>query len=145
MKIAGLRSSYDKVGGLVFFGRLLDKIRLKAEGKLPEGWQTGPNVGFDGRCVRLLRVSYEALAERVRQGGTDDEILEWCFRAGRQPNNEEIQIWNAFMMKRGWRDDATEALEQAKREAGLAGRSDILTYFDFQDADEGRDRNTGTP
>ncbi len=138
MKIPGLRSAYDKVGGLVFFGRLLDKIRLKAAGKLPEGWQTGPNVGFDGRCVRFLQISYDALAERVSRGGTDDEILEWCFRTGRRPNNEEIQIWNAFMMKRGWRDDASEALEQAKREAGLAGRTDLLTYFDFQDADEGR-------
>ena len=38
MKIPGLRSSYDKVGGLVSFGRLLDKIRLNARGELPEGW-----------------------------------------------------------------------------------------------------------
>ncbi len=138
MKIPGLRSSFEKVGGLVFFGRLLDKIRLKAQGKLPEGWHTGPNVGFDGRCVRFLHVTYEALAERASQGGTDAEILEWCFRTGRRPNNEEIQVWNGFMMKRGWRDDASEALEEAKREAGLGGRTDIQTYFDFQDADEGR-------
>ncbi len=138
MKIPDLRSSYEKVGGLVFFGRLLDKIRLKSQGKLPEGWHTGPNVGFDGRCVRFLQVPYEALAERVSQGGTDAEILEWCFRTGRRPNNEEIQVWNGFMIKRGWRDDASEALEEAKREAGLGGRTDILTYFDFQDADEGQ-------
>ncbi len=139
MKVPGLRSSYEKVGGLVFFGRLLDKIRLQAQGKLPEGWQTGPRVGFDARCVRFLQVAYEALAERVLQGGTDEEILEWCFQAGRRPNEEEIQIWTGFMMKRGWRDDAPEGLEEAKREAGLGQRSDILTYFDFQDADEGRE------
>ncbi len=125
---------------MVFFGRLLDKIRLKAAGKLPEGWATGPNVGFDGRCIRFLQVSYEELVKRVLQGGTDAEILEWCFETGRRPNNEEIQIWNGFMAKRGWRDDASEALQEAKREAGLGGRTEIVTYFDFQDADEGRQR-----
>lgn len=122
----------------MFFGRLLDKIRLQAQAKLPEGWQTGPRVGFDGRCLRFLQVAHEALTKRVLQGGTDEEILEWCFRTGRRPNEEEIQVWNAFMMKRGWRDDATESLEEAKGEAGLGNRKDILTYFDFQDADEGR-------
>ena len=85
-------------------------------------------------------IGYEALARRVLQGGTDEEMLEWCFQAGRQPTPEETDVWNAFMMKRGWRDDGTEGLEAAKREAGLGHRADIQTYFDFQDADEGRDK-----
>ena len=67
-------------------------------------------------------------------------ILEWCFQGGRKPSGEEAEVWNAFMMKRGWRDDGTEGLEAAKREAGLGPRADIQTYFDFQDADEGRDK-----
>ena len=29
------RSAYDRVGGLVYFARMLDKIRLFAAGKLP--------------------------------------------------------------------------------------------------------------
>lgn len=136
MRTTTLRSSYEKVGGLVFFGRLLDKMRLKAQDKLPEFWETGVGVGADGRCVRFLHVTYEALEERTLQGGTDDEILEWCFRTGRRPNNEEIQIWNAFMAKRGWRDDASETLEQAKNGAGLSHRADIQTYFDLLDAAE---------
>jgi hypothetical protein len=142
MKVEGLRSSYDKVGGLVYFGRLVDKIRLNAQGKLPDGWATGPSVGFDRRCTSFLHVPYEALARRVLQGGRDEEILDWCFREGRKPTAEETDVWNAFMMKRGWRDDGTEGLEAAKREAGLGHRGDIQTYFDFQDADEGRDRAT---
>ncbi len=142
MKIPGLRSSYEKVGELVFFGRLLDKIRLNARGELPEGWFTGPRVGADRRCVNFLHVTYEALAARVLEGGADEEVLAWCFRKGRQPNAEEMEIWNEFSRKRGWRDDATEALEEAKREAGLGHRSDIVTWFDFQDADEERERRT---
>ena len=141
MKIEGLRSSYDKVGGLVFFGRMVDKIRLNAAGTLPHGWATGPGVGFDRRCTSFLQVSYEALVGRVLQGGTDEEILAWCFQQGRKPTDEEIEVWNGFMMKRGWRDESAEALETAKREAGLAHRSDVQTWFDFQDADEERERH----
>jgi hypothetical protein len=140
MKIPGLRSSYAKVGGLVAFGRLLDKIRLNAQGALPEGWVTGPQVGADRRSVSFLHVTYEALAGRVLQGGTDEEVLAWCFQQGRHPSAEEIEIWNEFSTKRGWRDSGTEALEAAKREAGLGQRADIQTWFDFQDVDEEREK-----
>jgi hypothetical protein len=139
MRTTGLRSPYDKVGGLVFFGRLLDKIRLKAERRLPAEWETGVAVAADGRCVRFLHVTYESLEERTLQGGSDDEVLEWCFQCGRRPNNEEIQIWNAFMTKRGWRDDASDTLAQAKNGAGLSHRADIQTYFDLFDAAETRE------
>lgn len=139
MKIPGLRSSYVKVGGLVAFGRLLDKIRLTAQGALPDGWVTGPQVGADRRSVSFLHVTYEALAERVLQGGTDEEVLAWCFQHGRRPSAEDIEVWNEFSVKRGWRDSGTAALETAKREAGLGHRIDIQTWFDFQDADEERE------
>ena len=42
------------------------------------------------------------------------------------------------MRKRGWKDDASEILEQRKREAGMADRAEIETMFQFIDADEGR-------
>ncbi len=41
MKVPGLRSSDQKVGGIVFFGRMLDKIRLHAVGQLPPGYNLG--------------------------------------------------------------------------------------------------------
>lgn len=136
MRTTGLRSPYEKVGGLVFFGRLLDKIRLKGQGDLPADSPTGMSAAAAGRCVRFLRVSYEALEERTCQGGSDDEVLEWCFQCGRRPTNEDIQMWNAFMTKRGWRDDASDSLERAKTSAGLAQRTDIQTCFDLLEVAE---------
>jgi len=35
MKIPELRSPYEKVGGIVYFGRMIDKIRLHEAGQLP--------------------------------------------------------------------------------------------------------------
>ena len=95
------RSACDKVGGIVYFARMLDKIRLHAAGKLPPDYHQNLSKGFDGRCSRFLRVDYAALRERVLQGGTDQEILEWSFEKGRRPTEEEILVWNSFMRKRG--------------------------------------------
>ncbi len=36
--VPGLRSCYDKVGRLIYFGRMLDKIRLHAAGQLPPAY-----------------------------------------------------------------------------------------------------------
>jgi Domain of unknown function (DUF5069) len=137
MKVHGLRSSYEKVGGIVFFGRMLDKIRLHAQGKLPADYNLG--CGFDGRCVRLLNVDYDALIKRTQQGGTDEEILEWCFHTGRRPGEEEIFIWNTFLTKRGWRDEVSEELQMEKVKRGFGNRDDIQTFFDFHKADETED------
>ncbi|OAI42792.1 hypothetical protein AYO41_03635 [Verrucomicrobia bacterium SCGC AG-212-E04] len=126
---------------MVFFGRVVDKIRLHAAGRLPDGYFLGDEsdpTWMDGRCTRFLHVTYKALAERVLAGGTDDEILAWCFTNGRRPGEEEIVIFNGFMTKRGWRDSASAELEQIKSDCGLAGRPGIHTFFDYQDADEGR-------
>jgi hypothetical protein len=72
------------------------------------------------------------------QGGSDEEILEWCFAHGRRPSDEEISVWNAFLRKRGWRDEASEELAQSKIEAGFGDRADIQTWMDLHDAEEGR-------
>jgi hypothetical protein len=132
------RSAYDKVGGIVYFARMLDKIRLKAAEILPADYHKNLGAGFDGRCCRFLSVTYAAVQQRVQQGGADEEILEWCFAHGRKPNDEEILIWNAFMMKRGWRDDNTEQLDRYKVESGFSDRSEIQTLFDYYEFDEGR-------
>ena len=135
------RSAYDQVGGIVYFARMLDKIRLHAAGRLPSDYHKNLSKGFDGRCSRFLRVDYAALRERVLQGGTDERILQWCFAKGRQPNDEEILVWNSFMSKRGWRDEAdgtTKELEHYKGQSGLSHRHDLLTLFDYYEVDEGR-------
>ena len=140
MKVPGLRSAYDEVGGIVYFGRMLDKIRLKASGSLPLDYNVGTKAwyDFDSRCCRFLKVNYRALQRRTLRGGTDAQILRWCFKQGRKPGKEEIEIWNTFMRKRGWNDPSTPGLLADKRAAGLAKRSDIVTWFDLFDADEQR-------
>jgi hypothetical protein len=139
--IPGLRSPYDETRGLVYFGRMLDKIRLHAEGKLPEEWAKALGfaypMSFDARCCRFLGIDYDALAAETLKGGSDDDLLDWAFSNGRHPSDEEIEIWNAFMMKRGWRDAGTERLNERLAEIGMEPGV-VETMFDFIDLDEGR-------
>ena len=138
MKDFPVRSPKEKVGGLVYFGRMLDKIRLHARGELPEEYRPNLGKGFDSKCVDFLRIDYATLAERVKEGGSDEEILAWCFERGRKPNEREMHFWNEFMRKCGWNDEISETLIRRKKEGGLADRADIETMFQFIDADEGR-------
>ena len=140
MKVPGLRSAHDEVGGIVYFGRMLDKMRLKARGELPADYNTGTKhwFDFDARFSRFLNIRYTELKQQVLRGGSDTQLLRWCFKHGRKPSKEEIEIWNTFMRKRGWNDPSSAGLEADKRAAGLAARSDILTWFDLFDTDEKR-------
>jgi len=139
--IPGLRSPFEQVKGIVYFGRMLDKIRLASQDKLPEGWRemrgAAKSGTFDARCCRFLGVDYAALEKETLKGRSDEELLEWAFKNGSRPNEEQIEIWNAFMTKRGWRDAGTQRLHERLAEIGLPP-SAAETMFEFIDIDEGR-------
>jgi hypothetical protein len=139
--IPGLRGPAEMVGGLVYFGRMLDKIRLSAQGKLPADWEAlrgpvSPNT-FDGKCCRFLGIDYAALQAETLKGGSDEELFEWALKNGRKPSEEEMEVWNAFMRKRGWRDEVTQRLHWRLSELGLPTGT-VETMFEYIDLDEGR-------
>ena len=133
-----LRSPSEKVGGLFYFGRMLDKIQLHANGELPQDYHANLGKGFDEKCANFLGINYDQLVERVKRGGTDEEILQWCFDYRRRPVENDVYVWNEFMRKRGWNDEVSDMVARRKAEAGMTDRSDIQTSFQFIDADEGR-------
>jgi gluconokinase len=52
------RSAYDRTGGIVYFARMLDKIRLYAAGNLRADFHANLGTGSDGLCCRFLEVGY---------------------------------------------------------------------------------------
>lgn len=140
--IPGLRSPFEKVGDIVYFGRMLDKMRLAVAGNLPTGWQptrgTAMRTNLDSRCCSFLHVDYPTLEEEALHGEkTDDELLAWAFKNGRQPGEDEIEVWNGFMTKLGWRDSVSERVNFRLAEIGLPPGS-VQTMFEFIELDEGR-------
>lgn len=79
------KSPKEMTAGLLYFPRMLDKIRLHSRGELAEDYHKNLEgvKAADGVCCNFLRVHYRDLRERTLAGGSDEEILEWCFeRAG---------------------------------------------------------------
>jgi len=133
------RSPYDALNGLVYFPRMLDKIRIHAAGKLPPLYLPHLGDGFDGRLLRFLGVNYDDVKKLVVAGKSDAEVFDWCIVNGHNPNEEQIETWSGFMMKRGWRDEASERIVFRLKESGMEARDkEAVTMFDFIDIDEGR-------
>jgi hypothetical protein len=126
--------------GMMYFPRMLDKIRRHGRGELPEEYHGnlgGPKTA-DSACTNFLRVNYGVLRQRVLKGGTDEEILEWCYTNGRRLNEGDLVVWNGFVSKLGWNDFATPVLDEQKQQHGIADRTDIATIADWIDFDEKR-------
>lgn len=135
------RSPYDRVAGLVYFPRVLDKIRLNMAGQLHVDYHSHLGERMDARCCTFLGVTYDDLVSKVTQGLSDEEIAVWSFSHGRTPSEQDIQLWNSFMTKRGWREEDPEVMETLKRFKGASGfddRDDIQTFFDYFEVDEKR-------
>jgi gluconokinase len=126
--------------GMMGFARVLDKIRLHARGELAEDYHQnfGRQDRLDGACCNFLRVHHRDLRTRVLQGGSDEEILQWCFEQGRELNVGDLVVWNGFVSKLGWNDFASPLLAQGKAALGIADRDDIATVPDLMDFEEGR-------
>ena len=124
---------------------MIDKIRLHLRGELPDEYKAnfGLADGLDGALSQFLNLNHNTIVERVRQGGTDEEMLEWCFANGLRPNETQIRVWNAFAEKLGWRDNAAVTVARVKKMIGPA-RANIATIFDCIDADERRFASRGS-
>ncbi len=140
--IPALRSCYAKVGRLIYFGRMLDKIRLHDVAQFPEDYV--PLLGdtqfytLDGRCCRFLGVPYTEVKDRTLRGGSDEDILAWVHERGAPRTDEECHVWNRFIAKLGWRDERTSVLPQRIIDSGLTGKT-VETIIDHIEYDEGRD------
>ena len=126
--------------GMMYFPRMLDKIRLHGKGELGEEYHA--NLGrpktADGACTNFLRINYGVLTQRVLKGGTDEEILDWCYTNGRRLNEGDLVVWNAYVSKLGWNDFASSVLDEAKQKTGTVDRTDLNTIAEWIDFDEKR-------
>lgn len=140
-RVEGLRSPYDKnLGGLHHLGRMLDKIRLKQANALPEDYHRnyGLSVGLDGNLCGFLSVTFEDVEARVKEGGSDEEIVEWVLARGLRPNRIQATVWNEFVRKLGWNDRYATFVTKIKGESGMADHP-ACTTFELIELGEGRE------
>lgn len=132
------RSPYEKLAGLNFIGRTIDKIRYRQAGELRPDFFALMGDGYDARIMAYLNLDYDRFAAFVRTGATDEQCADYIEREARPLDDVARLVWNDFAVKRGWRDGASELLEKFKADSGLADRSDLKTFFEYWEVDEGR-------
>ncbi|MBI5378550.1 MAG: DUF5069 domain-containing protein [Nitrospirae bacterium] len=136
-----LRSPREKLGGYSILPRLIDKVRLHAEGKLPLeylGNLLKPGRTLDGWFLAFTGLEAEALRQAISKAQSDDEVLEWVERRAILHTEEEKRQWAKGIA--AYRPDAA-GLEARKRNyPELAAKVDLSTLgpLEMIDMDEER-------
>jgi hypothetical protein len=117
---------------------MIDKIRLREAGTLREDLLPNMGKGFDATCCAFLRVDYGDVVRLALAEADDEKVLAEIMLKGRELREIDGFLWNQALSRRGWRDDLSDRLQERLTEGGWADRSDIKTFFDYIDLDEGR-------
>ncbi|MDR2844712.1 MAG: DUF5069 domain-containing protein [Puniceicoccales bacterium] len=123
--------------GLLHLPRFLAKIRKHLAGELPPSYQRNFGKGFDRFLCLHLGVEPEAVVAVVRDSGDDTDALDARLLA-LFPANLQVAKWNRELVQRGMSEMGREALAAAKERMGIAHRTDLLSFADMIDFDEGR-------
>jgi hypothetical protein len=131
------RSPYERLGGIVFLPRAIDKMRAHLAGTKGEY-----NSHF-GTSERLLRVLFgltaDAFERIVREHPTDEGVLDTLLQRVRL-SPQDIEDWNAIAIFGGPLTEEDWTLHWQRLEAsGHGHRREIVTQFDRLDLDEGRE------
>jgi hypothetical protein len=127
------------MAGWMYLPRLIDKIRLSHHKILPLEYQENFIVrGFDQAWFGASGVDSTLFVAFVNQTVTDGEVCDWILR-NVTATEEQRAHFNEMLLSHGSQTPELKArLEQRKAESGLSHRSDITTFVQYIDADEGR-------
>jgi len=136
-----IRSPRETLGGYVFLPRLIDKVRLHAQGKLPQEYIDNllkPGLTLDGRFLAFTGLDAEELRQAIVVSKTDMEILAWVERHAKPHTEAEKRRWIAEIET--YRPNAEWAKWRREVYKEMAARIDpaTLNLFDLIDMDEGR-------
>jgi len=130
------RSPRETLGGIVFLPRAIDKMRAYIAGTQGE---YNALTGLSGRLFEFLGVTAAQFEQACREHPTDEGVLAWLHQHGKQHTPEEIAEFNRRMASLGpATPQARERFRQNLVRLGFADRTDVTTYFDAEDLEEGR-------
>ena len=96
-----LRSPRERLGGYVILPRLIDKVRLHAQGLLPEPCRSvlRPGLPLDGRFLCLHRIATGGPSTAVLSNDDDEAILAWVTATALLHTSQEIEAWSDGLVR----------------------------------------------
>lgn len=133
-----LPSSYlpHPATGLLHLPRFLAKIRKHLKGELPKSYQRNFCKGFDRFLCLHLGVEPDQIVDCVRQASDEADLDRRLLAL--LPADRRVHVWNRELVQKGMSEMGREALLEAKRKMGAEHRSDLISFADMIDFDEGR-------
>jgi hypothetical protein len=129
------RSGREKLGGIMFLARAIDKMRAHVAGTVGE---YNSHRGMSSRVFDLFGVTAEQFEEAVRVNPSDEGVLAWLQQHGRKPSQSEIDQFNATLQDLAPNEEMQPRFRAALERMGHGQRTDVRTWLDMQDLDEGR-------
>ena len=129
------RSPRESLAGYVHFPRMLDKCRATLHGTQGEYMYPCP---MDQRLLDFAEITAEQVTEAAKSGSSDLEIAGW-FQSASKPHSEaEVAEFNQKLLRHA--PDTPEKLASFKktRDTLDASRTDITSWADLLDLEEGR-------
>lgn len=126
----------DPVFGLMHLPRFLAKARHAIAGTLPLSYQKNFTKGFDGLLCLHLGIEPGEVIEIVENSANEAEVYQRL--RSLFPEDVKAHAWNRAFVQMGLTGESKERLEEVKAKSGLGHRSDILTFADLIEFDEGR-------
>ncbi len=131
------RSPYEKLGGIVFLPRAIDKGRADLDGKLGDYLSRS---GFSIVLLDFLGLSVDGFLAALRERETDAQVWEWVAANMTARSAGEIEEFNrAFIDHTPQNAAEREWYKSFLAEIGQSHRTDISRQFDRLDLDEGRE------
>ncbi len=133
-----LPSAYipHRATGLLHLARFIGKIRKHLKGELPKSYQRNFCKGFDRFLCLHLQVEPEAVIQCVREAQSEADLDARLLALF--PQDLRVHVWNRELVQKGMSEMGREALNDAKRKMGSLHRTDVISFADMIDFDEGR-------
>ena len=122
--------------GLLHLPRFLTKIRRHLRGDLPKSYQRNFCKGFDRFLCLHLGVEPQSVIDAVRDAKDAADLDARLLAIF--PADVRAAEGNRELEHHGMREKAREAPPQAKDKMGIGGRTDLCSFADMIEYDEGR-------
>jgi len=128
------RSPKETLAGYAHVARIIDKARAHNAGTLGEYIYNCP---MDQSWFAFTGVTAEAFAEAVTTRD-DRQMADWVRQRAAPHAPEEIEAWNRTLLGRTPSSPESQKRFLATRETIAPGRTDVTTWPDMIDLEEGR-------
>jgi hypothetical protein len=125
----------DKLKGYVHLARMIDKCRAVLAGT--EGEYIYP-CPMDDRLMEFAGITDDQFTTSVKLNPSDEAVANWFAQTAKAHPPAELEAWNRMMLNREPSTPEKQEYFNKLRDAIDPSRTDLTSWADLQDLEEGR-------